>query len=191
MSLASRMRVGCAALLASASASAFAFTPADLMQALAGVPAAEVRFTETRTSSLLKAPLVLEGRLGWRRPDRLEREVRSPWHETSVISGATMTMTDRNGAQRTMRVPDGAPGALLDALRATLAGDLSTLERHFAVTTGGSLAQWTLTLSPRDPALGALVGRVDFAGRAAAIERIEVLEANGDRSVTLLRALPK
>jgi outer membrane lipoprotein-sorting protein len=168
---------------------AHAFAPVDLMRTLAGVSASQASFVETRTSTLLKEPMVVEGTLGWRRPDRLVREVKAPYRETSVIEGATMKLTGRDGTSRTVPVPDGAPRALVEALRATLAGDLAQLERHFAVTVGGSSAQWTLTLAPKDPALGALIGRVDFAGRGAAIERIEVLEAGGDRTLTTLQPI--
>lgn len=185
------VQTGAAILALVATANAHALAPADLMRMLASVPASEVRFVETRTSALLKQPLVTEGRLAWHRPDRLEREVQKPWRETSVITGNTMALTDRNGTKRMVTIPEGAPGALVEALRATLAGNLPALERQYAITVGGTAAGWTLTLSPRDPAVGALVGRVDFAGRNASIDRIEVLEAGGDRTVTTLHALPK
>ena len=44
-----------------------------------------------------------------------------------------------------------------------------------------------MTLTPRDPALAATVERVTFAGAADRVQRIEVLEASGDRSVTTIQ----
>ena len=178
-------------VLAAAAPAACALAPDELMRKLAEVPAARAGFVETRSSALLSAPLVVEGTLAWQRPDRLVREVREPYRETSVIEGATMTLTRPGAAARTLALPDGVPRALVEALRATLAGDLASLRRHFALAVHGSIERWTLTLSPRDPALGALIGRIDFAGRGAAIERIEVLEARGDRTVTVLQPLAR
>ncbi len=43
-----------------------------------------------------------------------------------------------------------------------------------------------MSLTPRDAALGAVVLRVDFAGKDNRVQRIEVLEAGGDRSVTTI-----
>jgi outer membrane lipoprotein-sorting protein len=160
---------------------------APLMQALADVPASEARFTETRTSALLKAPLTVTGRLVWRRPDRLERHVESPMAESSVIEGTRISIT-RPGDKvaRTMAVPQGPAQAMVEALRATLAGDAATLERHFVVRAEGTSAAWTLTLLPRDPTVQAQVTRIDISGAGARPALIDVLEASGDRTVTRL-----
>jgi hypothetical protein len=67
-----------------------------------------------------------------------------------------------------------------------MAGDLPALERHFTVHLQGSLEDWTLTLIPREAALADIVTRVEIAGANASLRRIEVLEASGDRSVTVI-----
>ena len=54
------------------------FSAGDLMQMLASVDRVTARFVETRTSSLLSAPLVLQGTLAYRRPDHLEKRVLTP-----------------------------------------------------------------------------------------------------------------
>jgi outer membrane lipoprotein-sorting protein len=163
-------------------------TPAELMQVLSDVPSSRVHFIETRHSSLLKKPLVLTGRLVYRRPDRLEKHVQSPFEESITIEGTRVSIT-RPGAEpgRMFTLPaSGAAQALIESLRATLAGDLPALERHFAVDVSGTRSDWTMALTPRDAALGAVVIRVDFAGKANRVQRIEVLEAGGDRSVTAI-----
>lgn len=180
--------VAIAFALAIASA-AHALTAAELMRTLAEVGASRATFVETRHSALLKDPLVTQGRLVYRRPDRLEKHVRSPFEQSVTIEGERVVVGGQGGAPaRSIALPPGPAQALIESLRATLAGDLPALERHFAVTVAGSPNAWTLTLAPRDPALGALVSRVDFAGHGARVQRIEVLEASGDRTVTEITA---
>ena len=165
---------------------AHALEAAELMQVLSDVPSSRARFIETRHSALLKKPLVLSGRLVYRRPDRLEKHVLTPYEESITIEGTRVSIT-RQGAEpgRIFTLPASGPAqALIESLRATLAGDLAALERHFAVAVSGTRGDWTISLTPRDPALGAVVLRVEFAGKGNRVGRIEVLEAGGDRSVT-------
>lgn len=182
------MKVGAMLLVAAllgVSPAAAAFTSAELMQLLAAVPSSHVEFVETRESAMLKTPLVTSGRLFYRRPDRLEKHVQKPFVETVTIEGSRVTISRTDGqANRVIAVPAGSPAhALIESLRATLAGDLPALERHFDVGVGGSRASWTMALTPK----GALpIAKVGFAGREGRIERIEVAEASGDRTVTTI-----
>lgn len=168
-------------------ASAQPLTAAQLMQRLSEVPASETRYTETRHSSLLKTPLTTSGRLVYRRPDHLEKHVLAPFVESTVIDGSRVTVAkDGQSAKRTLTVPAGPAQALVESLRATLAGDLAALERHFIVHVGGSASDWTMTLMPREAELSNFVLRVEIAGREARLLRMEVFEAGGDRTVTAL-----
>ena len=165
-----------------------AFAASDLMKALSDVPSSRARFTETRHSALLKKPLVLSGTLVYRRPDRLEKHVQTPYAESITIEGTRVSIK-REGAEagRAFTLPASGPAqALIESLRATLAGDLPALERHFAIAVAGVHEDWTMSLTPRDATLGAAVLRVDFAGRGNRVQRIEILEAGGDRSVTTI-----
>ena len=63
------------------------WTRAELMQVLSDVPSSRARFIETRHSALLKKPLVLSGRLVYRRPDRLEKHVQTPFEESIIDRG--------------------------------------------------------------------------------------------------------
>lgn len=185
-----RTAVACLAAVIAAGAQAEPLAARELMRELANVPASEVRFTETRTSAMLKTPLVVSGRLVYRRPDRLEKHVERPYAETTVIERSRITVT-RPDASQTSTVPPGAPQALVESLRATLAGDLPALERHFNVHVAGDSQAWTLTLVPRDAQLAATVLRVEIAGAASSLKRIDVLEASGDRTQTSLEPPPR
>jgi outer membrane lipoprotein-sorting protein len=166
---------------------AHALTAAELMQGFSNVPSSRARFIETRHSAMLKKPLVLTGRLVYQRPDRLEKHVQSPFVESITIEGTRVSITRTGADDKTFTLPASGPAqALIESLRATLAGDLTALERHFAVAVSGTRDAWTMSLTPRDAALGAVVLRVDFAGSDNRVQRIEVLEAGGDRSVTTI-----
>jgi hypothetical protein len=181
-----RAAAACALAMLAFAAPARALEPDALMKRLATVPASEARFTETRTSSLLKTPLVVSGRLVYRRPDRLEKHVQRPFVESTMIEGAKVTMSRGQGDTRTLTIPAGAAQALVESLRATLAGDLSALQRYFTVHVDGTIAAWTMTLVPRETELSGYVLHVEIAGEDARLRRIEVHEASGDRTVTVL-----
>jgi outer membrane lipoprotein-sorting protein len=175
-----------AAFALCAAGRALAFSAAELMHLLSDVQSSRAHFIETRHSAMLKAPLTLSGRLVYRRPDRLEKHVQAPFVETITIEGSRVTVA-RGGAgtDRVITLPAGGTAqALIESLRATLAGDLPALERHFAVAVSGSRTAWTMSLTPRGATLP--VVRVDFAGRDSRIQRIEVLESGGDRTVTTI-----
>ena len=104
------------------------------------MPSSRARFIEIRQSALLKKPLVLSGRLVYRRPDRLEKHVLTPFVESITIEGTRVSIT-REGAEagRMFTLPASGPAqALIESLRATLAGDLPALGRHFAIAVSGT-----------------------------------------------------
>lgn len=180
------------AMLLAAPVTAADFELAALMHLLAQVPATKSSFTETKHSALLSAPLVLKGTLAYQRPDRLEKNVLSPYEERTLIAGSSVTVDNRSLKQtRSFSLNSSAAvAALVESMRATLAGDRAALERHYQVRLEGTPEAWTLTLLPREPKLAALVKRVQVAGAREKLNRIEVEEAAGDRSVMLIAPEP-
>ena len=170
---------------APAASGAAPLTVAELMQMLGAVESENARFVETRHSALLKAPLVTEGTLAYRRPDRVEKHVLSPYDERITVEGGRLTMENRTQNRKKTVSVSGAPGiaALVESVRATRAGDLDALQRHFALQLEGSREQWTLTLTPHDAQLARYVSQLALSGSGARIGRITVEEAGGDRSV--------
>jgi outer membrane lipoprotein-sorting protein len=161
------------------------FSISELMKLLGSVESAKARFVETRHSALLKSPLVLEGTLAYRRPDRVEKHVQSPYDERITVEAGRLTMENRTHNRKKTLSVSGAPGlaALIESIRATRAGDLAALQRHYALQVEGSREQWTLTLKPLDAQVAAYVSQLTLTGSEARITRIVVEEAGGDRSV--------
>ena len=157
---------------------------AGLMRELATVPSARARFVETKQVALLKAPLVLTGTLSYERPDHLEKHVLTPYDERIVIAGTQVTVENnaRNQTRNVSVASNPTLLALVESLRATLAGDLVALERHFEVTLERAASEWTIALVPRDPGTLALITRIRLTGRGNQLRHIDIEEAGGDRS---------
>lgn len=171
-----------AGLLASGPARAQWDVP-QLMARLAARGAAEASFVERRYAPVLDAPVVSSGTLRFVPPDRLEKNTLQPRAESMVLAGDQLTLQQ---AGRTRRIalgdlPDG--GLAIDSLRGTLAGDLKGLRRGWEVVLHGDERLWTLSLTPVSQALAQYIENVRIQGRAAQIERIELRQADGVRSV--------
>ena len=159
----------------------------------------QARFNERKFSALLKAPIESSGTLLFRAPDLLEKRTLEPQRESVRIEGNVVTY---EGAplggtvqKRTFALSD-APllAALSESLRATLAGDLPGLRRHYDVSWSAVQTQvnapkeWQLTLAPRERALREAVAKVVLRGNGSEVNTIEVVEASGD--LTLMQIVP-
>jgi outer membrane lipoprotein-sorting protein len=164
----------------------------ELMQMLASVESANAKFVETRHSALLKAPLVLQGTLAYRRPDRVEKHVLSPYDERITVESGRLTIENRTHKSKKSLAVSGAPGlaALIESIRATRAGDLPSLQRHYALQIEGSREHWTLTLKPLDAQVGDYVVAFALSGSGARIGQVIVEETSGDRSVMEIHEQP-
>lgn len=158
----------------------------DLLHSLAARRHGHVAFTEVQHRGLLTRPLKSSGELLFDAPDRLEKRILAPKPETLVLEHGVLTVT-RGRHTRTLELaawPQLAP--LLESLRATLAGDRAGLERVFDVRLDGDVTHWTLRLTPRAAAAGRLVREVVIGGAQADLKTIEILEADGDRSLLVI-----
>ncbi len=153
-------------------------------------------FIERQFSPLLNAPLESSGRLHFRAPDELEKETLRPRHEWLRIRGDVLTIEAPpvRGATPTRSVrlsEQPVLSALVASLRATLAGDRSTLQRHYEVALQGDTAsRWILTLTPNDPVLQAAIERIEMRGRADQVEQVVIRSRAGDRSELSITAVP-
>jgi hypothetical protein len=155
----------------------------QLMQRLAARRRSHVTFTEVRRLAVLDRPLESSGELLYEAPDYLEKRILKPRPETLVLAHGVLSAT-RGRRTRTISLaawPQLAP--LIESMRATLAGDRAALERAFSLRLAGDAARWTLRLAPRDPDAARAVTEVLITGESAALETVEILETDGDRSL--------
>ena len=175
--------VALAALLWLAAVPAWAFDLPELMGLLAKRQHAEARFVEQRHVRGFDGPLNAAGTLSFTAPDRLVRRTTSPRAETMAVDGNNLTLT-RGGRTRSMTL-DSVPEllGLVEAMRATLAGNGTVLERYFKPTLGGSAAQWTLDLAPVDARLAQQIDAFRLSGSGGEVLGVEMQFRGGDRSV--------
>jgi hypothetical protein len=78
----------------------------------------------------------------------------------------------------------------VESIRATLAGDRTALERVFHVDFAGGMERWTLTLVPLVPSVKRTITEVTevrIDGSRDQLRKVEIREADGDRSLMTLR----
>jgi hypothetical protein len=159
----------------------------ELMRQLAERRHGDVNFVEQHFLKLLKRPTESYGELTYDAPDRLEKRTIEPKPETLTLAGDVLTVV-RGGRTRTLDLkayPTIVP--FIESIRATLAGDLPSLERLFTVDFAGSIARWRLTLTPREAQVAKAVSQVTIDGTSDTLTTVEIVESDGDRSLMTLR----
>jgi hypothetical protein len=160
----------------------------EVMRLLAKRQHGRVEFIEQQFLSILDHPVESSGELRYDAPDRLEKRTLLPRPENLVLSGGVLTV--ERGAHRQEldlhRYPQIQP--FVESIRATLAGDRSALERIFHVDFAGGVERWRLTLVPLDHQLARTVKQVQIDGSRDQLSRVEIRQADGDRSLMTLRA---
>jgi outer membrane lipoprotein-sorting protein len=188
---ADRRRV-CVALAACAALSArAAFGFEQLMRTLAQRRSGVVKFTEERFVSTLDRTLTYTGTLSFNAPDKLARHTLTPRPQSFVVEGNQLTL---QRGERVRRITlDSVPelAAMVEALRGTLSGDGSTLQRHFKPKVEGAASRWTLTLVPLEYRLLGVVRQLRIDGQHADVRVVELQMADGDRSVMTIEPPPK
>jgi outer membrane lipoprotein-sorting protein len=166
-----------------AAAPAWALDLPELMGLLGKQKQGEANFTEQRYVRGFDGPLASSGTLSFNAPDQLVRRTLSPRPETMAVDGNNLTLS-RGGRSRSMTL-DSVPElqGLVEAMRATLAGNTQVLQRYFNSTVGGNANDWTLDLAPVDERLAAQVTTLRLSGRAGEVLGVEMAFRGGDRSV--------
>jgi outer membrane lipoprotein-sorting protein len=162
---------------------------AAVMAALRAVRTSNATFVEEKEVPELERPLVSRGTLAWRAPDRLEKRTTDPTPELFLIEGDSLTLErPQRGLRETLAldtIPEIRP--LVEALRATLAGDIATLRRHHDVTFSGDTTRWRIVLVPQSPRLRGAVQRITLEGSGGFLA---VVETQGNEGRTRLMATP-
>lgn len=156
----------------------------DLMLGFAKTPSAQARFEETRQMAALSSPLILKGRLEFMAPDRLVKHVDGPRQESYILHQGRLTIERQGEASQAIDV-DSHPAlqSLSEAFRATLAGDLASLQRHFKVTFANKSADhWSIELVPLDARVAEHVEKLVLSGKGSSLLQATTLETGGDRS---------
>jgi hypothetical protein len=163
------------------------FTLGELMSALAGHRYGAASFTERKYMSILDQPLESSGELRFVPPDRLEKRTQKPQLETLVLDGDTLSI-ERAAHKHVLQLKDYPEVAgMILGVRATLAGDRQALERVYQLDLQGSRERWTLVLRPRESPAARVIAHIRMEGARDEMRTVEILLADGDRSVMSIR----
>ena len=155
----------------------------SMMAGLHQVKSASARFVERKEMAMLTQGLESTGTLRYVAPDRLEKITITPASETIILDGDTLTGTQPNGDRYTMALGDHPEVAtLVEGIRSTLAGDLPTLRRYYAIDFKGAHDDWELDLTPKDARVRDKVSGIRIKGVELTLKTIDVSEKDGDHS---------
>jgi hypothetical protein len=159
----------------------------EVMGLLATRQHGRVEFVEQHFLHILDRPIESSGELRYDAPDRLEKRTLKPHAETLLLAGGVLTI-ERARGRRVVDLrayPQIQP--FVESIRATLAGDRTSLERLFHLEFAGSLGRWTLTLVPLDSNVKRAVAQVRIDGMRDQLLKVEIRQPDGDRSLMTLR----
>jgi outer membrane lipoprotein-sorting protein len=159
-----------------------AYSVDQLMVDLAQNKGGRARFVEKQFVALLDKPVMASGEMVYSPPDRLEKRTLLPKVETMVLDKDSLIL-ERDKRRMTINLSSRPEAqAFVESIRSTLTGNRKALEAHYKLEMKGESADWTLTLSPTEPAIAALMQRITVSGGNKQVRRIEYLLADGDRS---------
>ena len=155
----------------------------QLLEQLAQPAPAKSDFFERRESSLLVAPMLLQGTLERPQSGQLIKRILGPPRESMEIS-ADRVRIEREGERRRSfslrRAPELA--ALAASFEALLGGDRALLEKHYQLRFQPDPPRWTLNLLPRDARLRKRVSALSLHGRDQQWRCFDLELSNGERS---------
>ena len=152
-----------------------------IMARMAATPARTATFREQRHFAAIEGALESAGTLSFR-PGHLEKITTWPQPERLEVDGDRLILTQGADPPRVIDLA-ATPElrTLIDAIRAPLTGDAQALRRAFTPTTAGTMDNWTIDLTPRDPAAAKLLRTVRLTGQNDAITTLTLTQTNGDQ----------
>lgn len=151
----------------------------------------EVTFEEEKHLQLLFEPLKSSGKLYFIRPGRLTRVVEKPKEQVVRIGPKKLTIHSGDDEEVVDLRQNKAVRAFVTSLVRVFSGDADGLAKFYDVEYVPSKKDerdWTLKLVPEEKALKTMVDTIRIEGRGTVVTRIEIVEPNGDRTVTKVTA---
>jgi outer membrane lipoprotein-sorting protein len=167
--------------LFAARASADAAPLDQLLAKLAKVEGLSAQFQEEKRMSLVAVPLKSEGTLYYQKPRALARHTLKPSRSSVLLSGDVVQFGDGKHSQSIALESQPAVRLLVDTFVSVLAGDKAALLRLASVSyEQPSKDSWLIRVVPKDPKLLRIVKAMTFAGKAAELSSMELVDGHGD-----------
>lgn len=170
---------------------------AALFATMARMTGLEASFAEAKHVALLALPLQSKGRLFYLRRDPatpdaqpqgyLCRITDAPEPSRVTITPTELRLQNRDGTEVVDLSRSDKVRTFITSLVHVFAGDAVALTKSYQVRyelPADDAAAWTLTLVPRVEPLDKMLKHLRLVGRGESVQRIEIEEPNGDRTVT-------
>ena len=144
-------------------------------------PSLQANFREERHLSMLKEPIVNEGKVWFTLPDKIRREIDGKTPSTTVIDGEKMSIYYPNYQQ--VEVYDLAKRPIIkDSLHALTAGlDFREIKGYFDLQGSKDGNQYQITLIPKTGAVRKVIQSVDLTmGEDLIPEKVTVHNTKGE-----------
>lgn len=160
-------------------------TLSQVLASRAKIQESVATFTQERRIRYVRDPLFSAGRLRFVAPNHLEMIVDKPQAESFVYEDGVLTLeTTAEQPERQISVDsDLILSAMFTGLIGTLSGNEDELRRTFFVDFSDDDCQWQMILMPKSKRVLEKIREIDLSGKDQHIEKAEILQANGDRSI--------
>jgi hypothetical protein len=157
----------------------------SLLARFAKIEALSAHFSEEKRMALLAVPLRSQGMLYYAKPRLLARHTQSPQKSSMVLRGEKLEFGDATHSESMGLDAQPAVRVLVDTFVSVLAGDRAELAKLADLQVEVLPADgWRIRVTPRDPGVLRIVRSMSFEGKGAELSRMELLDANGDRTIT-------
>ncbi|MFT3921053.1 MAG: outer membrane lipoprotein carrier protein LolA [Myxococcales bacterium] len=162
----------------------------DLLARFAKVQSLKAQFKEEKYMALLAVPLRSQGTLYYAKPRLLARHTHSPQKSSLVLRGDKLSFGDAKHQESMELASQPAVRVLVDTFVSVLSGDGAALAK-LATLEVEELAEgaFQIKVTPKDPGVLKIVRSMSFTGKGAELSKMELLDANGDRTVTTFSEL--
>lgn len=156
----------------------------ELLHRMATTRGVVAEFREVKTLALLGEPLEARGTLYFQPPDRFVRVTHEPAATRLVLVGSRMRFEDATGGSDVDLAENPVARQFADNLVALWRGDRARLEQLYRLDFRAEGARWELALTPRGAPLDRFIASIRLAGDGASMRTMELLESDGDRTLT-------
>jgi outer membrane lipoprotein-sorting protein len=156
-----------------------------LLEHMAKTRGVVAEFREEKTLALLAEPIESRGTLYFQPPDRFVRITHDPSATRLALVGSQMRFEDATGATQLDLADDPVARQFADNLMALWQGDRARLAKLYRLDFSAEGARWKLVLSPRNAPLDRFIQRIRLSGDGPAMREMELLEVDGDRTLTV------
>ena len=164
----------------------------QMLAARAKVQGGSATFTQERRIHYVRDPLSSAGRLRYIAPDHLEMIVERPQQESFIYDDGVLSFDTADGksAGQVSVDSDLLLSATFSGLVGTLSGNEDELRRTFFVEFAADACHWRMKLTPKSKRVAEKVQAIDLKGRDQHLDQVDILQANGDRSVIMITDQP-